>query len=52
MLTVTFRDDATDVFDDSVNGTLTTTDTVCEPETTYISNTWGTVTRGESASQS
>lgn len=52
VLTVTFQDDAADDFDDTVDGTLTTTDTVREPSTTYLSNTWGTVTRGESESQS
>jgi len=52
VVTITFRDDAADTFDDTVDGTLTTTDTVREPETTYIANTWGTVSRGESETQS
>jgi hypothetical protein len=49
---VTFRDDAADTFDDTVDGTLRTTDTVRPPSTTYLADTWGTVSRGTSQSQS
>lgn len=42
--TVLYQDDASDVIDDTVNGTLSTVVTAVPPATTYISNSWGTPT--------
>jgi hypothetical protein len=38
-----FADTATDLFNDTVNGTTTVNIGYTPPETTYISNTWGTL---------
>ena len=47
-LTVLFQDDANVDSDEIVDGTLNTTLTATPPDTTYISNSWGTPTLGGS----
>lgn len=49
-LTVLFEDDANANTDEIVDGTLTTTITAIPPETTFLTNTWGTPTLGGSQS--
>ena len=44
--TITFVDDASDTFDDTVDGTLRTTTVYNGAGTSYISNTWGTPSYG------
>lgn len=46
--TVTFNDAETDTFNDTVDGSLTSTLTVRPPSTTYLTNTWGTPVLGGS----
>jgi len=53
VITTTFQDDAGDVVDDTVDGTLTATHTLRPPDDTYLTSaSWGTPTMSGSMSQS
>ena len=53
VITTTFKDDAADNIDDTVDGTLTATHTLRPPDDTYLTSaSWGTPTMSGSMSQS